>query len=187
MQSSIKNIGVLVITLLVVAIGQLPVRVSAIGPNGGNTPSSSSTPSNSQKATVQQSQNVNSQASCSATDGTCDECLSSQASKGCVSCANGTCTDPAANPDTNCTKGSCDLIQKYVNPFINLLSISFGLLAVISLILGGIQYSTSEGDPQKVSKAKSRIINTIVAIVAYFFLYAFLQFLIPGGLFNRSG
>ncbi len=83
-----------------------------------------------------------------------------------------------------CTKDKCDLIAKYVNPGINLLSAVFGLVAVISLILGGINYAASEGDPQKASKAKQRIVNTIFAVFAYMFLFAFLEFLIPGGLFH---
>ena len=83
---------------------------------------------------------------------------------------------------THCTSSSnCDLIGLYINPAINLLSAIFGLIAVISLILGGIQFSTSEGDPQKASKAKNRISNTVVAIFAYAVLYGFLQFLVPGG------
>jgi len=87
---------------------------------------------------------------------------------------------PAA---ATCNKSGCDLIAKYVNPSINVLSACFGLIAVISLILGGIQFSMSEGDPQKASAAKSRITNTIIAIVAYSLLYGFLQFLVPGGFF----
>ena len=88
-------------------------------------------------------------------------------------------------PSTPCNlDDGCNLIDKYVNPFIDFLSIAFGLIAVISLILGGVQYSTSEGDPQKSSQAKSRISNTILAIFAYMILYAFLQFIIPGGLFH---
>ena len=96
------------------------------------------------------------------------------------------CNDQAISTDcTQATKDNCDLIAKYVNPGVNLLSVMFGLIAVISLIAGGIQYSSSGGDSQKVTQAKNRIANTLFAIVAYFFLYAFLQFLIPGGIFNR--
>jgi hypothetical protein len=88
-------------------------------------------------------------------------------------------------PTTPCNKDAgCDLIETYVNPLVNLLSVAFGLIAVISLIMGGIQYSASQGDPQKSAQAKSRITNTLIAIFAYLFLYAFLQFLIPGGLFH---
>ncbi|PIZ61585.1 hypothetical protein COY17_04140 [Candidatus Saccharibacteria bacterium CG_4_10_14_0_2_um_filter_52_9] len=93
--------------------------------------------------------------------------------------------DPAADPNAECSKNRCDFIKKYVNPFINLLSISFGFIAVISIIMGGIQYSGSRGDPQNVTLAKQRISRTILAIVVYFFLYAFLQFIIPGGIFKR--
>jgi hypothetical protein len=98
-------------------------------------------------------------------------------------CKDGKCSDEALNV-TSCKNQDCDFVGKYVNPAINLLSLSFGVIAAISIIAGGIQYSVSAGDPQKVSNAKKRILNTIVAIVAYMFLYSFLQFLVPGGLFN---
>lgn len=90
-------------------------------------------------------------------------------------------------PALACSKASgCDLVVNYVNPAINLLSVMFGLIAVASLIMGGIQYSASEGDPQKASQAKSRIANTIMAIFAYALLYGFLQFLVPGGFLHRT-
>jgi hypothetical protein len=94
------------------------------------------------------------------------------------------CNDPAADPNAKCDNDDCDFIKKFINPAINTLSACFGIIAVISIILGGINYATSEGDPQKTSRAKNRIFNTIVAVVAYIFLYAFLQFLIPGGAFK---
>jgi Flp pilus assembly protein TadG len=118
-----------------------------------------------------------------ALSGCCD------AQTGCVNC-NGKetaqCSDPAAS---GCSDGNggvttkqCDLVDAYLNPAIVLLSGLVGVVVVISLILGGIQYSTSGGDPQKVSAAKNRITKTIVAFVAYIFLFAFVQFLIPGGI-----
>lgn len=88
------------------------------------------------------------------------------------------------DPAVYCNASKCDFVAKYINPAISLFSLSFGLIATISLILGGIQFSASEGDPQKAASAKSRISNTIIAIFAYLFLYTFLQFLIPGGAFR---
>ena len=90
----------------------------------------------------------------------------------------------AAIADCSYSSG-CDLVAKYVNPLIDLMSIVFGLIATGSLILGAINYITSEGDPQKSSEAKNRMTNTVFAILAYAFLYGFLQFLVPGGVFNR--
>jgi hypothetical protein len=100
-------------------------------------------------------------------------------------CLSGACSDEAADPNADCSKDRCDFIKKYVNPFIELLSAIFGLIAVISLIMAGIQYSTAGGDSQAVNKAKKRIVNTVLAVVVYFFLYAFLQFIVPGGIFNK--
>lgn len=120
------------------------------------------------------------------TDGTCSQCASNNGVSNCVPCNqdgsgnNTNCGDNAVK----CDQKNCDFIAKYINPGIALLSVCFGLIAIISIILGGINYITSEGDPQKTAKAKSRVFNTIFAIIAYLFLYTFLEFLIPGGIFN---
>lgn len=85
---------------------------------------------------------------------------------------------------TNCDETHCDLVQLYVNPAIRLLSILVGLVIGASLVMGGVQYAAAGSDPQKVSAAKSRISNTLMAFFAYAFMYAFLNFLIPGGVFK---
>jgi hypothetical protein len=120
-----------------------------------------------------------------ASDTTCPQPTpGSSCNTSCDQAQDSKCTDPAISqplPGCSNSNSNCNLIQEYVVPTINLLGATFGLIAVISLILGGINYTTSEGDPQKVSRAKIRIRNTIFAIVAFLFLYAFLNFLIPGG------
>jgi hypothetical protein len=83
-----------------------------------------------------------------------------------------------------CSSSHCDLIAEYLNPFIKALSGIVGLVVVISLIYGGIQYSASEGDPQKAAQAKSRITKTVFAFIVFIFLFALLQFLVPGGVFQ---
>jgi hypothetical protein len=83
----------------------------------------------------------------------------------------------------NCSNLSqCDLINSYINPFVNFLSALVGVGVVTSIIIGGIQYSSSGGDPSKVTAAKNRIRNAIVALIAFLLLYGMLNFLIPGGL-----
>jgi hypothetical protein len=124
--------------------------------------------------TLPSGQNVT--GTCSNNVGTCATCQSANAAD-CVSDNQ----DPAAS---NCGENGCDITGKYIDPAITLLSGLVGIIAVISLIVGGIQYSTSAGDPQKAAKAKGRILNTVIALVAYFFLYALLEFLVPGGIFK---
>ena len=106
----------------------------------------------------------------------------------CAQCANAAgCVGQQSDPATTCSRASCDLIKTYIDPGITLLSALVGVACVISIISAGIQYTSSGGDPQKAAKAKSRIANTVVALLAYTFLMAFLEFLIPGGVIHPGG
>jgi len=54
----------------------------------------------------------------------------------------------------------CNVLQK-----VKMILASIGLgLAVIFLILGGIQYMTSQGDDEKATKAKKLIVNALIGI-----------------------
>lgn len=86
------------------------------------------------------------------------------------------CKDPKSCVDTN-------PIFVILTDALNFLSALVGIVVIGSIILGGIQYSASHGDPGAVAKAKKRIVNALLAFVSYIFLYAFLQWLIPGGPF----
>lgn len=80
-----------------------------------------------------------------------------------------------------CSGDDCGLVDRYLNPIINFLAIIVGLVATISIVVGGIQYASSGDDPQKVAQAKSRIINAVIGLLAFLFLYSFLQWVVPGG------
>jgi Type IV secretion system pilin len=94
--------------------------------------------------------------------------------------------DLKSTPDSaakTCSGGDCSgLITKYVNPAIRLLSGLVGVLVTISIVVAGIQYASAGGDPSKVVAARKRITNAILALLAYLFMFAFLQWLIPGGI-----
>lgn len=55
------------------------------------------------------------------------------------------------------------------------------VIAVIMIIVGGIQYTTSGGNAQSVAAAKKKITDVFIGIMAYIFLWAFLEWLIPPG------
>jgi hypothetical protein len=120
-------------------------------------------------------------------------------SGGCgLSVANNDCGTENSDQAAKCSGTSCggsggadcisksggDIVSCYVNPAIDLFSGLVGVVVVISIIIGGIQYSSSAGDPQKAARAKGRIINAIIALIAFAFLYGFLEFIIPGGAFQ---
>ncbi len=99
---------------------------------------------------------------------------------------SGTVPVTKADPALTCKVGSgpgCGIVDKYLSPIITGLAGIFTLVATISLVGGAMQYSSSGDDPQKVSAAKTRMYNSVLAVLAFLFLWAFLQWLVPGGVF----
>ena len=91
------------------------------------------------------------------------------------------------NQPTCCPQGQSStpqecLYAKYVNPLVRFLGAAVGLVVVITMVYGGIEYITAAGDPQRLAAARKRIMSALVGLLAYILLYAFLQFIIPGGL-----
>ncbi len=76
---------------------------------------------------------------------------------------------------------NCEIVR-YLKIAINTLSALAGVAIIGSIIVGGIQYSTSADDPQAVAKAKGRIMNALIALLLFTFGYGILMWLIPGGL-----
>lgn len=81
----------------------------------------------------------------------------------------------------NCLKENP--ITKWIVWGINILSAGAGVIITLMIVIAGIQYSTAGANPQAVSAAKGRMLNAIISLLALFFLYAFLQWLVPGGIF----
>lgn len=73
-------------------------------------------------------------------------------------------------------------LVQWSQTLIKLLGMGVGVIVTIMIIVGGIQYSAAGPNPQAVSAAKKKILNAIIALLAYFFLFAFMQWLVPGGI-----
>lgn len=79
---------------------------------------------------------------------------------------------------------------KELNPILDVafalfrfLSAGVGLVVIGSIIIAGIQYSASRGNPQATGAAIKRITNALVGLLIYIFAFAILNFIVPGGLF----
>lgn len=92
------------------------------------------------------------------------------------------CDETKDCTDANLNQNNCGIIY-YLKMFINVLSAMVGIVVIGVIIVGGIQYATSAGDPGAAAAAKKRIINALIALVMFFLTYAFLQWVVPGGLF----
>jgi hypothetical protein len=83
----------------------------------------------------------------------------------------------------NCLKGN--KIFEDLNNIINFLGAGVGIVATGAIIVGGIQYAAAGGNPNAVTAAKKRITDALIALLAFLFLYAFLQWIVPGGVFSN--
>ncbi len=73
-------------------------------------------------------------------------------------------------------------IAVYLRMVLKFLSGGIGLVIVLMMVIAGIQYITSTGDPARVKAAKDRIVNAITALVLFVMAFAILSFIIPGGI-----
>jgi hypothetical protein len=91
---------------------------------------------------------------------------------------------PTATTLNSCVKQN--VIIQDLNVIVNILGAVVGVVVTGAIILGGIQYSMAGDSPDAVGKAKKRITNGLFALVAFLLVYAFLQWIVPGGVFSNS-
>ena len=71
-----------------------------------------------------------------------------------------------------------------VSKIINFLLFFVGVVSVIMIIYGGIQYTTSAGDSGKVTNAKNTILYAIVGLIVSILAYAIVNFVTNAFLSN---
>jgi hypothetical protein cdiviTM7_00602 len=73
-------------------------------------------------------------------------------------------------------------IEDILNMVLVVVTTGVGIAAVGSIVFAGVLYITARDNAAQVSKAKTMITNTIVGIIAYILMWAFLEWIIPGGI-----
>lgn len=67
---------------------------------------------------------------------------------------------------------------------LNWLAVGVAAAVLIGIVYGAIIYATATGDESKAKHGIEIIRNAVIALIMYALMWSFLQFLIPGGLFN---
>lgn len=62
---------------------------------------------------------------------------------------------------------------------VDILTIGIGVLGVIGITVVGIQYLTAGGSEEKTRKAKTRMLEIVIGLIAYVLVYAILRWLLP--------
>ena len=79
-----------------------------------------------------------------------------------------------------------DSLMKRVQVIINVILSVLGIVTVIMIILGGVQYTTSAGDPAKVAKAKNTIMYGVIGLVIALLAFAIVNFVLTN-VFDGGG
>ena len=77
-------------------------------------------------------------------------------------------------------KGHGEGIKCIVLLVVDILSVLIGIVGVIGIVVVGIQYLTAGGNEEQTRKAKRRLFEIIIGLVAYAVAYGLLKWLLPG-------
>ncbi|MBR2831059.1 hypothetical protein IKE83_01745 [Candidatus Saccharibacteria bacterium] len=84
----------------------------------------------------------------------------------------------AANPTVDKVGDKTDSLVSNVTGIINGVIAALGIVAVIVIIIGGVNYMTSAGDASKVKKAKDTILYGVIGLVICVLAFAIVNFVI---------
>ena len=106
-------------------------------------------------------------------------CTEDQLHNGCVNTAilgdNGCLCDT----DQNGEQTGGGIVLRILSLVINILTVGVGVLGVIGITVVGIQYLTAGGSEEKTRKAKQRMLEIVIGLVAYVLIFALLKWLLP--------
>ena len=77
-----------------------------------------------------------------------------------------------------CSTGDSDTLPNVVVNILNGVIAVAGVIAVVFVVVGGVQYMTSSGDAGKVKKAKDTILYAVIGLAVCVLSYAIVNFVI---------
>lgn len=71
-----------------------------------------------------------------------------------------------------------DKLPSVVTNILEGIILVMGLVAVVFIIIGGVQYITSTGDPSKTKKAKDTILYSVIGLIVCVLAFAIVNFVV---------
>lgn len=87
----------------------------------------------------------------------------------------------------DCKEGGVGAIWHILLLILNIITGGVGVVGLIGILVFGVQFLTSGGDAAKATKAKNRMVQIAIGLVAFALLWSGSQWLLPGGLFAGPG
>lgn len=82
------------------------------------------------------------------------------------------------NTDNTVCKSSTDQAPSMIKTIINILLYILGIIAVIMIIVGGMRYTTSNGNASQLKEAKDTILYSVVGLVVAILSFTIVNFVL---------
>jgi len=86
--------------------------------------------------------------------------------------------DTVKNADTTVCSGKSDDANKFLKAIVDTLLFVIGAVALVMIIIGGLRYVLSAGNPQAAASAKNTILYAIIGLVVAFLAYAIIHWVL---------
>ena len=86
------------------------------------------------------------------------------------------CTEFPSDPI--CDRGDETAMMTTVGNVLNAIYGILGVIAVVMIVISGVKYTTSQGDPGKVQSAKNTILYAIIGLVIALLAFAITNFIL---------
>ena len=84
----------------------------------------------------------------------------------------------STDPNNIVCANSSESVDPVIKTVIRYLLIISGIVSVVMVIIGGLKYTTSNGDSAKLSSAKNTIMYSLIGLLIAIFAYAIVNFVV---------
>ena len=90
--------------------------------------------------------------------------------------------------ENGCVEGTEDgsAIFSVLNIVLQVLTYGVGIAGTIGIVITGIQILTAKDNAGQLAAAKTRFIAIVIGLAVYAVMWAFLEWLLPGGIFGNN-
>jgi putative exporter of polyketide antibiotics len=88
------------------------------------------------------------------------------------------CIQDGVNKSGGNSKANTITLGDRINTIVNILLYILGAIAVVMIVIGGIRYTTSNGESAQMTSAKNTILYAVVGLVVSIMAYAIVNFVV---------
>ena len=87
--------------------------------------------------------------------------------------------------DFDCDKGAgggANTVTSLLLTIINFLAVGVGIAVVGGIVFGALRYTSADGNAAQAQQGITFIVNSVLGLILFIFMYAIINYLVPGGL-----